>query len=43
VARGEVEVNGRKLGAGDAAMLSHENQLSLEHGRDAEVMAFDLA
>ena len=43
VARGEVEVNGRKLGAGDAAMLSHENQLSLEQGRDAEVMAFDLA
>jgi len=43
VARGEVEVNGRKLGAGDAAMLSHENQLSLKQGRDAEVLAFDLA
>jgi len=43
VARGEVEVNGEKLGAGDAAMLSGESCLVLRKGKDAEVLTFDLA
>ncbi|HUL66421.1 MAG TPA: pirin family protein [Burkholderiaceae bacterium] len=43
VARGEVEVNGEKLGAGDAAMLTRESRLALRNGKDAEVLTFDLA
>jgi redox-sensitive bicupin YhaK (pirin superfamily) len=43
VARGGVEVNGEKLAAGDAAMLTSEKQLTLRNGRDAEVLTFDLA
>ena len=43
VARGEIEVNGQRLGAGDAAMLDGETQLELSHGRGAEVLVFDLA
>jgi redox-sensitive bicupin YhaK (pirin superfamily) len=42
VARGEVEVNGEKLGAGDAAMLSAEMRLTLRAGNKAEVLTFDL-
>ena len=42
VARGEVEVNGQKLGAGDAAMLSRETQLNLRAGKEAVVLTFDL-
>jgi redox-sensitive bicupin YhaK (pirin superfamily) len=42
VARGEVEVNGQPLKAGDAAMLTEESKLVLRQGRDAEVLAFDL-
>ena len=41
--RGEVEVNGQRLGAGDAAMLQGENSLQLSGGREAEVLVFDLA
>ena len=40
--RGELEVNSRKLGAGDAAMLDNERALHLAHGRNAEVLVFDL-
>ncbi|HTT10531.1 MAG TPA: pirin family protein [Burkholderiaceae bacterium] len=43
VARGEVEVNGERLSAGDAAMLSGESRLALRHGKNAEVLTFDLA
>jgi len=43
VARGDVEVNGEKLAAGDAAMLTSEKQLTLRNGRNAEVLTFDLA
>ncbi|WP_298235215.1 pirin family protein [uncultured Azohydromonas sp.] len=43
VARGEIEVNGQRLGAGDAAMLDGESQLELSQGRGAEVLVFDLA
>ncbi len=41
--RGELEVNGKKLATGDAAMLQGEPQLSLAGGKDAEVLVFDLA
>jgi hypothetical protein len=36
--RGELEVNGRKLAGGDAAMLEGESQLRLAGGKDAEVL-----
>ena len=41
--RGELEVNGRKLATGDAAMLEGESQLALASGKNAEVLVFDLA
>ena len=43
VARGEIEVNGRALAAGDAALIDGEDALQLAHGRQAEVLVFDLA
>ncbi len=43
VARGEIDVNGQRLSAGDAATLDGESQLELSRGRDAEVLVFDLA
>jgi redox-sensitive bicupin YhaK (pirin superfamily) len=43
VARGEVSVNGQALSAGDAARLVGESRLVIDHGRDAEVLVFDLA
>ena len=42
VARGAVTVNGIALQAGDALKMSGGNTLSVLHGRDAEVLAFDL-
>lgn len=42
VARGDVAVNGQKLGAGDAVMLTDEQSAALANGRAAEVLAFDL-
>ena len=42
VARGALEVNGRPLAAGDAAMLSGEREVKLAGGRAAEVLVFDL-
>jgi quercetin 2,3-dioxygenase len=42
VARGEVSVNGARLGAGDAAKLSGEPQVSLTDGAGAEVLVFVL-
>ena len=41
--RGALSVNGQKLAAGDAAMLSGENAVTLAGGQDAEVLVFDLA
>jgi quercetin 2,3-dioxygenase len=41
--RGELQVNGQALSGGDAALLTQESQLQLGHGRDAEVLVFDLA
>jgi redox-sensitive bicupin YhaK (pirin superfamily) len=42
VARGAVRVNGIELGAGDAAKLVGEAAVSLDGGRNAEVLVFDL-
>ncbi len=41
--RGELEVNGQRLQAGDAALLQGESQVTLTNGHDAEVLVFDLA
>ncbi len=41
--RGEIDVNGQKLAAGDAALLAGESELKLAAGKDAEVLVFDLA
>jgi quercetin 2,3-dioxygenase len=42
LARGALHVNGRALKAGDAAALSGESLLALDHGEQAEVLVFDL-
>ena len=42
VARGSVRVNGIELGTGDAAKLVDESAVSLDNGRKAEVLVFDL-
>jgi quercetin 2,3-dioxygenase len=42
VARGNVEVNGQALGPGDAVRVEGEAAVTLAHGRDAEVLLFDL-
>jgi redox-sensitive bicupin YhaK (pirin superfamily) len=41
--RGALSVNGTPLAAGDAAKLQGEKQLTLSHGKDAEVLVFDLS
>ena len=43
VARGDVEVNGKKLTHGDGAAISDENALRIKASEDAEVLLFDLA
>ena len=43
VVRGALEVNGQRLGAGDAALLEGERRIVLANGADAEVLVFDLA
>jgi redox-sensitive bicupin YhaK (pirin superfamily) len=42
VARGEIEVDGERLAAGDAAMITGAPSVRLAGGRSAEVLAFDL-
>ena len=42
VARGLIEVNGTRIGAGDAAMLEREPAIALAHGEGAELLVFDL-
>lgn len=42
VARGSVTVNGQPLDAGDAAKLSGERAITLDQGKDAEVLLFDM-
>lgn len=41
--KGELEVNGCKLNAGDAALIELENNITLNSGRNAEALVFDLA
>jgi len=41
--RGELEVNGQALKAGDAALLYQESSVSLSAASQAEVLVFDLA
>ncbi|MBR7799805.1 pirin family protein [Undibacterium fentianense] len=41
--RGELEVNGQQLVGGDALKMAGETRISLQKGRDAEVLVFDLA
>jgi redox-sensitive bicupin YhaK (pirin superfamily) len=41
--RGELAANGTKLSTGDAALIQGESQLTLDGGKDAEVLVFDLA
>ena len=42
VVQGELEVNGRQLAAGDAALLDNETRVQIGQGRQAEVLVFDL-
>ena len=42
VARGEIEVNGKRLGEGDGAAVSDEKRLELAAHGTAEVLVFDL-
>jgi hypothetical protein len=42
VARGEIDVDGQRLVAGDAAMVTDAGRVELAGGRSAEVLAFDL-
>lgn len=41
--RGQLQVNGTTLQSGDAALLESEAQITLDGGRNAEVLVFDLA
>ena len=41
--RGELQVNGHALTTGDAALIEGESLLTLGHGKDAEVLVFDLS
>ena len=40
--RGEAQVNGQRLHAGDALKLEGEPRVSIEHGHGAELIVFDL-
>jgi len=42
VARGEISVNGKTLGEGDALKAVNEKQITLNSGAGAEVLVFDL-
>ena len=43
VAKGAVELNGKKLNQGDGAAISDEQKLTIKGAQDAEVLLFDLA
>jgi len=43
IAKGAVELNGKKLEQGDGAAISEEKALSIKGSKDAEVLLFDLA
>ena len=40
--RGELTVNGQALKEGDAALIKDESLIQLSHGKNAEVLVFDL-
>jgi redox-sensitive bicupin YhaK (pirin superfamily) len=40
--RGQLQVNGQALNAGDAAQISDLDKIEISSGRDAEVLVFDL-
>ena len=42
VARGELNVNGNRLATGDGARIRNEELITLEQGKEAEVLLFDL-
>jgi redox-sensitive bicupin YhaK (pirin superfamily) len=42
VARGEIAVNGTKLGTGDGAKISGESALVFDQAQDAEFLLFDM-
>ncbi len=42
VARGSVHVNGVALATGDAAKITGESMVTLDHGAGAEILLFDL-
>ena len=42
VARGQLDVNGLRLIAGDAVKMEHESHLSLSNAKAAEILVFDL-
>ncbi len=42
VARGSLDLNGKRLSAGDGATVEGERELTLSGGKDAEVLLFDL-
>ena len=42
VVRGSVTVNGQPLQGGDALRIENEGELTIEQGRDAELLVFDL-
>ena len=41
--KGQLTVNGQALETGDALMVQGETELTMNRGRDAEVLLFDLA
>jgi redox-sensitive bicupin YhaK (pirin superfamily) len=43
VVQGAVNVNGTAVTAGDAVLLERESRITLDRGREAEVLVFDLA
>ena len=43
IARGEVDLNGQKLGPGDGAKIVAEADLRFTNGKGAEVLVFDMA
>ena len=43
VARGSVELNGKKMQQGDGAAITNEEKLTIKGTESAEVLLFDLA
>ena len=41
--RGSLNVNGQTLSGGDALLIDNERLLTMDQGRDAEVLLFDLS